>query len=166
MKGKRSHGINNIDSFSLKLAGPLMEDALEHLINLSIKKQIFASRWKPQLINPLHKKDDMLDPKNFRPVSHLVEVGKMVEYAVYVQVVEHFTLNNLFHENHHGSLAGRSTATALIQLVDMWLEAAENTELSAALLIDQSAAYDLVDHKILLQKLKVYNFHDDSIQWF
>ena len=166
MKGKRSHGIDDIDSFSIKLAGPLMEDALEHLINLSIKKQIFASRWKPQLINPIHKKDDMLDPKNFRPVSHLVEVGKMVEYAVYVQVVEHFTLNNLFHENHHGSLAGRSTATALIQLVDMWLEAAENTELSAALLIDQSAAYDLVDHKILLQKLKVYNFHDDSIQWF
>ena len=166
MKGKRSHGIDNIDSYSLKLAGPLMEDALIHLINLSIRKQIFAARWKPQLVGPLHKKNDKLDPKNFRPVSHLVEVGKMVEYAVYVQVVEHFTVNKLFHENHHGGLAGHSTATALIQLVDMWLESAEKTELSASLLLDQSAAYDLVDHSILLQKLKVYNFHEDSIQWF
>ena len=96
----------------------------------------------------------MLDPTHFWPVSHLVEFGKMVEYALYV---EHFTLNNLFHEKHNDSLAGQSTATGLIQLVDMWLEAAENTEISAVLLID---------HNILLQKLKVYNFHDYLIQWF
>ena len=48
----------------------------------------------------------------------------------------------------------------------MWLDAAENTELSAALLLDQSAAYDLVDHFIFLQKLKVYKFHADTIEWF
>ena len=64
------------------------------------------------------------------------------------------------------NLACHSTATALIQLVDMWLDAAENTELSAALLLDQSAAYDLVDHFIFLQKLKVYNFHAGTIEWF
>ena len=90
----------------------------------------------------------------------------MVEYAVYVQVIEHFTKHKLFHDNHPGSLAGHSAATALIQLVDMWLDAAESTELSAALLLNQSAAYDLVDHLILLQKLKVYNFHEDTIEWF
>ena len=148
MKGKRSHGIDGIDSYSIKLAGPLLEKSLLHLINLSIKKQRVASKWKPQLI--FHKKNSNMDPKKFRPVSHLVEVGKMVEHAVYIQVVEHFTKHKLFHENHHGSLAGHSTATALIQLVDMWLDAAENTELSAALLLDQSAAYDLVDHFIFL----------------
>ena len=166
MKGKRSHGIDNIDSFSLKLAGPLIEDALMHLINLSIESQRFSSQWKPQLIFPLHKKCSKLDAKNYRPVSHLVEVGKMVEYAVYEQVIGHFTDNNLFHENHHGSLSGHSTATALIQLVDMWLEASEDTLLSAALLLDQSAAYDLVDHLLLLQKLKLYNFSEESIAWF
>ena len=166
MKGKRSHVVDLIDSFSLKLAGPLIEDALLHLINLSIRKSRFAAKWKPQLIFPLHKKAEKHDPKNFRPVSHLVEIGKMVEYAAYFQVIDHFTTNKLFHENHHGSLSCHSTATALIQLMDMWLEAAENTELSAVLLLDQSAAYDLVDHQILLQKLEVYNFHVDSIEWF
>ena len=62
--------------------------------------------------------------------------------------------------------SNHSTATALIQVMDLWLEAAENTELSATLLLDQSAAYDLVDHIILLEKLKIYNFHDDSVEWF
>ena len=119
MKGKRSHGMDNIDSYSLKLAGPLIEDSLLHLINLSITNQTFSAQWKPQLIFPLHKKDKKTDVKNYRPVSHLVEVGKLVEYAVYDQLVEHFTTHKLFHANHHGSLAGHSTATALIQLVDL-----------------------------------------------
>ena len=166
MKGKRSHGVDDIDSFSIKLAGPLIEDALLHLINLSIRKHTFAKSWKPQLIFPLHKKGDKLDVENYRPVSHLVEIGKMVEYAVYVQAVEHFTENLLFHENLHGSLTGHSTATALIQVIDMWLEASEKTQLSATLLLDQSAAYDLVDHQILLQKLRVYNFDESAISWF
>ena len=112
MKPKRVHGVDWIDSFSLKIASPLIEDALIHLINLSILEKKFSSRWKPQLIFPLHKKNEKDVVSNYRPVSHLVQVGKMVEYAVYFQIVDHFITNNLFHPNHHGSLANHSTATA------------------------------------------------------
>ena len=65
-----------------------------------------------------------------------------MEYAVYCQIVEHFITYDLFHPNHHGSIANHSTVTALIQLVDLWLDAAERKELSAVCLLDQSAAYD------------------------
>ena len=64
-----------------------------------------------------------------------------------------FFENDIFHPNHHGFLANHSTATAMIQLHNLWIEAAENQELSAALLLDQSAAFDVVDHRIFLQKL-------------
>ena len=136
-----------------------------HIINLSILGSKFSSRWKPQLIFPLHKKNERDILGNYRPVSHLVQVGKMVEYAVYFQIVEHFMANSLFHPNHHGSLADHSTATALIQLFDMCLEAADADELSALCLLDQSAAYDLLDHLIFKDKLKLYNFGDSSINW-
>jgi hypothetical protein len=89
----------------------------------------------------------------------------MVEYAVYFQIVEHFITNNLFHPNHHGSLANHSTATAIIQLFDMCLEAADNGELSALCLLDQSAASDLLCHHTLRKKLHLYNFCDSSIEW-
>ena len=56
MKGKRGHGVDTIDSYSLKLASPLIEDSLLHLVNLSIANNTFATPWKPQLIFPLHKK--------------------------------------------------------------------------------------------------------------
>ena len=105
-----------MDSFSLKLAAPLIEDASLHLVNLSIKTNSFSSFWKHQLIFPHHKKDDKPLVKNYRPVSHLVEVGQLVEKAVYSQVVDYFHRNKLFHKNHHGGLANHSTSTALVQI--------------------------------------------------
>ena len=155
MKGKRVHGTDWIDAYSLKIASPLLEDSLIHLINLSIRQGRFAQVWKPQLIHPVHKKNARDKKENYRPVSHLVQIGKICEYAVNFQIIEHFVKNNLFHPNHHGSIANHSTATAVIQLFDLCLEAAEQTELSAVCLLDQSAAYDLLSHDILADKLKI-----------
>ena len=165
IKGKRVYGIDHIDSYSLKIASPLIEDCLIHLVNLSIKSSKFSSRWKPQLILPFHKKKEKNNIENYRPVSHLVQVGKIVEYAAYFQIVEHFTKYNLFNPNHHGSLANHSTTTAIVQLHDLCLDATEKHELSAVCLLDQSAAYDLLSHTDLREKLEVYNFSETSISW-
>ena len=51
-------------------------------------------------------------------------------------------------------------------MYDFWIKGAENTELSAALLLDLSAAFDVVDHFILLEKLKLYNFSPKTVRWF
>ena len=166
VKSSRSHGKDFIDSSSLKLAFPLVEDAILHLVNLSILNFEYSSFWKVQLVLPLFKKNDPLNGENYRPVSHIIEIGKIAEYVVYEQVYGHFVDNQLFHSNHHGFLGHHSTATALIQLYDMWLSAAEDTELSAALLLDLSAAFDIVDHEILLKKLRSYKFSEDSVRWF
>ena len=165
MKGKRVHGCDWIDSYSLKIASPILEESLMHLVNLSIRQRKFAVVWKPQLIHPVHKKKAKDEIENFRPVSHLVQVGKIAEYAVNFQIIDHFVKHDLFHPNHHGSLANHSTATAVIQLFDLWLEAAQRHELSAVCLLDQSAAYDLLCHQILGDKLKLYNFDEASVAW-
>ena len=166
VKNSRSHGRDFIDGSSLKLAFPLIEESILHLVNLSIKSGTFAEKWKIQLILPLHKKKDKLDGNNYRPVSHIIEIGKIVEYAIHEQVYGHFSSKNLFHGNHHGFIANCSTATALCQLYDIWLSASENTELSAALLLDLSAAFDIVDHEIFIKKLKSYGFGDNALKWF
>ena len=166
VKPSRSHGVDFIDSNSLKLAFPIIEDSILHLINLSISSNKFSDIWKTQLVLPLHKKDDPMDGTNYRPVAHIIELGKIIEYVVHDQVYDHFKSNQLFHAHHHGFLGNHSTASALIQIHDSLLEAAENRELSAALLLDLSAAFDIVDHPILMKKLQAYNFSEDSIEWF
>ena len=148
-----------IDSYSLKLAAPLMEESLLHLVKLSIESQNVAKPWKLQLILPFHKKNKKTKVENYRPVSHLVEVGKMVEYIVGEHILEHFVNNDLFHPNQHGSLANHSTATALIQLTYMWMEASEKKELTEACMID------LLSHEIFAEKLKLYNFDETSVNW-
>ena len=60
MKSKRSHGFDFIDSYSIKLAFPAIENVFLHLVNLSLKGSTFAKRWKNQLVLPLHKKNDKL----------------------------------------------------------------------------------------------------------
>ena len=89
-----------------------------------------------------------------------------MEYVVHDQVYNHFVEHKMFHGNHHGFLGDHSTATALVQLQDMWVTASEDTKLSAALLLDLSAAFDIVDHSIFIEKLKVYKFSNQTIQWF
>ena len=71
IKAKRIHGIDWIDASSLKLASPLIEDCLIHLVNLLIRNSRFSSRWKPQLIFPTHKKKERVKLENYGLVSHL-----------------------------------------------------------------------------------------------
>ena len=61
---------------------------------------------------PLHK-SDVLNSKNYRPVAILPILSKLVERAVFVQMIEYFESNNLLHPNHHGFRANHSTTTAL-----------------------------------------------------
>ena len=165
-KGNRSSGIDYIDGYSIKLAAPLIEDILLHLVNLTIEHSEYPSLWKVNKVSPQFKKGDKTKGENWRPVTDIVFVSKLAEAAVFEQVAEHFSKNNLWHPNHHGFRPSHSTATALSQLYDFWIKKAENKELSAALLLDLSAAFDVVDHKILLEKLQLYNFSDKSISWF
>jgi len=150
----------------MKLAAPIIEDILLHLVNISISQSKYPQCWKVSKIIPHHKKGDRTNGENCRPVSNIVFVSKIVESAVFKQVFENFTQNNLWHPNHHGFRPGHSTVTALAQLQNIWIEAAEKRKLTAALLLDLSAAFDVLDHGILLEKLELYGLSGSSITWF
>ena len=78
----------------------------------------------------------------------------------------YFSNNYLFHKNHHGFLQNHSTATALQQIVDLWLKAADVRKLPAALFLDLSAGFDVIQIDILLNKLNLYRFDDLAMNWF
>ena len=90
----------------------------------------------------------------------------MLEKVVYSQMVEYFMFNGLIHPNHHGFREHHSTATAIIQMYDMWLQAADNGMLSGALLLDLRAGFDMVSHPVLLDKLRTYGLDEAAVSWF
>ena len=121
--------------------------------------------WKTAKVIPLYKKDDPLSPKNYRPVAILPIISKILEKSVFMQVIQYMETNQLLHPNHHGFRSYHTTTTGLIQLYDSWVEAIERKEFAGVCFLDLSAAFDIVDHPLLLQKLGLYGFSDTSLQW-
>ena len=82
------------------------------------------------------------------------------------QTIEHFVINNIFHPNLHGRTPGMSTTTACIQANGKIMRIIDRKEYAASLLVDQSSAYNLIDHEIVCGKLKKYKVEENTIEWF
>ena len=84
---------------------PLIWEAVIYLVNLSIRIGQFADAWKPLMIAPHHKKVSRALLENYRPVCNIVELGKIAERAIVLQMLNHFHTYKVFHTNLHGGLA-------------------------------------------------------------
>ena len=165
MKSSKSCGLDNIDSFILKLACDELTPGITHIVNLSIGRKYFPTLWKNSKVIPLFKKDEATNPKNYRPVSLLSITSKILERVVYHQMIEYLEENGLLHPSHHGFRKSHSTTTALLEMYANWVEAQEDDKITAVVLLDLSAAFDLVDKEILIEKLKLYGFEENSTSW-
>ena len=165
LKNSGSAGLDYIDTSIIKMAKTELTPAITHIINLSIQHSKFPTQFKKAKVVPLHKGGDLLSPKNFRPVAILPVLSKLLERSVFSQMVEYFEANKLLHPNHHGFRANHNTTTALLQMYDTWVEAMDKGEATGVCFLDQSAAFDMVKHSVLLQKLLLYGFDIASFTW-
>ena len=165
LKNSKSTGMDYIDTWIVKLVATEILPAITHIVNLSITEAAFPSPWKIAKIVPLLKKGDPLIAKNYRPVALLPIFSKILERAVFLQLVEYLETNHLLNPNHHGCRQGHNTATALLQMYDQWLEEVEAGKMVGVMLIDLSAAFDMVNHSILLRKLELYGMDQQSVAW-
>ena len=120
-------------------------------------------------IIPLLKSDD-LDPncfKNFRPVSNLQFLGKLIERVVLKRLNDHLTRNNLNVPNQHGYKKGHSTESILIKITNDILIACDKKTATVLLLLDLSSAFDTVDVNVLLDILcKEMGIKGNALKWF
>ena len=84
---------------------------------------------------------------------------------MFEQLYNYFTNNKIFHPSLHGYRHHRSTQTALLQLYDKWVRAAHRGQVSGVVLLDLSAAFDLVDHQLLVRKLQIYGLDSGFCDW-
>ena len=164
----KSFGHEGLDAMAIKLAANSLLKPINFLINLSIRKQEFATHWKIGRLIPLFKGKRLAktDPYNYRPISLLPVTSKLLERAVQNQLLEFMIQSKQLNRNQNAYLRNHSTTTTLLQLTEQLYTATDEKLISVMMTIDESCAFDSVDHDLLLQKMLLYNFSENTVKWF
>ena len=156
LKNSKASGRDNLDTYILKLTSKKFFPSVCHILNLSLQTNKFPTKWKIAKVVPLYKgKGSKIDPKNYRPVAILPILSKVLERAMSQQVVTFMDSNNLFNPNHHAYRSFHSTTTDMVQMYTTWLDALEQGDMAGVMMIDMSAAFDVVDTDIILEKTEI-----------
>ena len=166
MKTNKAIGLDNISVCLLRDAASVLTSPLRDIINLSFEKSRFPSSWKCAKVTALFKQGDKTDKDNYRPISILPTVSKVIERAVYSQLYDYLDSNNLLAVNQFGFRRARSTALALTQFTDEVLSNMDKGLVKGVVFIDLKKAFDTVDHVILLGKLKSLGISSNNREWF
>lgn len=162
----KSTGLDDIGARFLKMSASYIYPIIHHVLNLSISQNTFPNVWKLAKVNPLFKAGSRFDVNNYRPISILPILSKLLERHTHDSFMSYLNHYNLLTNTQSGFRKGHSCETALVNIVDKWLKALNDGYVVGAVMVDFKKAFDLVDHNILLQKLRVYKCSEKTIQWF
>ena len=105
-------------------------------------------------------------PSSYRPIALLSVISKITERAVQDQLVLYMTETGQLNLNHNAYLKNHSTTTTILQLLDQIYTATDDNMIATFMTIDESNAFESVDHRLLLEKMCLYNFEEHTVEWF
>ena len=166
LKRNKATGLDELPPNMLKDCAEGIFKPLTYLINLSLRQCEVPALWKKAKITPVFKAGDTRDPDNYRPISVLPILSKILERTVHSQLMTHLETENLLSEFQFGFRPNRSTELATTLFVDNIRREVNNGKLVGAVFMDLSRAFDTISHSQLLTKLSAYGIRGQELQWF
>ena len=161
----KSSGIDGINISTILLFLPRITTVLTNIINVSFELNQFPERWKKALITPIPKCEVPLQESDFRPISLLPTFSKVLEKAANIQIVAYLLKHDLLDPYQSAYRKNHSTFTALLKITYDILDSIDDSNITLLIFLDFSKAFDTVNHKILLAKLKILGFQNDTCEW-
>ena len=153
----------------LKEASPFLSTDILAIFNKSLSSGVIPSIFKSAIVQPLLKKSnlDSSNLNNFRPISKLPFLSKALEKVVYSQLLTFLNDNALFELFQSGFRSQHSTETALLKVLNDIRMNSDVGKCTVLMLLDLSAAFDTIDHNILLDRLENWvGVTGSSLEWF
>ena len=151
----KSCSMDPLPTCLLKKGIDVLLPCITSTINRSLEVREFPATFKHGLVTLLLKKSDLDHEilKNYRPISNLPFLGKMIERVVAMQFKQHLVINNLYTKTQSAYRAFHSTETALLRVSNDINLALDNHDDVVLVLLDLSSAFDTIDHNVFMNKL-------------
>ena len=161
----KSAGIDSLGPRLLKSSAPIISKYVAHMFCVFFFSGLFPDELKVAKVTPIFKKGGRSDPGNYRSISILSTISKLYERHIASQINQYLSTFNLLHVEQSGFRQFHSCQTALTKLIDTWLKEMDEGNVTGVSFLDFRKAFDLVNHNILIDKLKCYNFNISAIEW-
>ena len=162
----KAAGLDKIPTRLLRGAAKELTPSITYLVNKSITDGTVPAVCKMAQVTPLYKDNDKLQVQNYRPISVLPVLSKVIERVVHTQLSIHLDQLGYLYKHQYGFRRGHSTQQAIAQLNDWALEAMDSGKVTGLLFVDISKAFDSLNHKVLLGKLESLVLSSRSLRWF
>lgn len=166
LKPGHANNGDQVSSNLLKYCHEYFRTPLKQIINSSFEQGIVPDKLKIARVVPIHKGDDKKQPNNWRPISILSGVSKVLEKAMKARITKFLNANKFFHKNQYGFINNSSTTSALSDMIHHLQSSLDRGMIAGALFIDLCKAFDTVNHNLLLQKLENAGIRGRVLKWF
>ena len=159
-------GIDGVKPKVIKAAKCELLSPLLHLVNLSLKKGVFPDGLKRAVITPVFKKGRTNLASNYRPISILNVVSKVLEKVMYKRLTSFLLATDALSDRQFGFRKGYSTEMAVTEAISIITKNLNNQCRTININMDLSKAFDTIDHSILCKKLSRYGVKGRCLDWF
>ena len=156
LKSNKAPGHDQIPAKLLKKGATVLSAPLADIVNACIDESVFPQDYKHAEVRPIYKKNDPLNMNNYRPVSVLTGLSKVVEGIICDQMMDY--LSNILSSSLSAYRKKYSCVNVLLKCSEEWKKALDENKVIGCVLMDLSKAFDMIPHDLLVAKLYAYGF--------
>jgi hypothetical protein len=166
LKPKNSTGYDGIPNKILKHCVHFVSKPLTYIYNCSLTTGIFPERCKFAIVQPIYKKEERKEINNYRPISLLTAMPKILEIIMFKRLEQHLELNNVLATEQFGFRKGVHIENAGFSLTDNIITSLNQRQQVGGIFCDLTKAFDCINHTILLNKIHYYGIREKHHRWF